>query len=195
MSSAKKSGTKTPSPARRALSSQEQRLANVVEQNIGTLLEVRQEFERRKGIQDRVADAITSFSGSMRFVYLHALWFGVWIVLNLGILGIKPFDPFPFGLLTMIVSLEAIFLSTFILVSQNRMSLVSDRRADLDVQINLLAEHEITRLLTLVHAIAKHLDVECIDSDMEELEQDVAPADVLKEMEQREQAEQATPTA
>jgi uncharacterized membrane protein len=114
-------------------------LADVVERNICTLIDMRQEFERSKSLQDRAADALTALSGSMLFVYFHALWFAVWIGVNLGWLGIKRFDPFPFGLLTMIVSLEAIFLSTFVLVSQNRMSVVADKRADLDLQINLLS--------------------------------------------------------
>jgi uncharacterized membrane protein len=163
-------------------------LADVVERNIATILEIRQDFERGKSLQDRVADVLTAFSGSMVFVYLHAVWFVVWIALNRGWFGIKPFDPFPFGLLTMIVSLEAIFLSTFVLVSQNRMSLLADKRADLDLQINLLAEHEITRILTLVDAMAKKMGLEerC-DPDVEELKRDIAPEVVLKEMEQRQQ--------
>src|SRR5437879_1148292 len=87
-------------------------LADVVERNIAAIVEMRQQFERGKSRQDRLSDALTAFSGSLTFVYFHAIWFGFWIVLNLGWLGIKPFDPYPFGLLTMVVSLEAIFLST-----------------------------------------------------------------------------------
>jgi uncharacterized membrane protein len=162
-------------------------LADVVERNICTVIQMREEHERGKSRQDRVADAITALSGSMLFVYIHALWFGLWVLYNLGAFGFKPFDPFPFGLLTMIVSLEAIFLSTFILVSQNRMSLVADRRADLDLQINLLAEHEITRILTLVDAIAREMKIVRPDPEVEELKRDVPPEVVLKEMEEREQ--------
>ena len=162
-------------------------LADVVERNIAAIIEMRQQFERSKTRQDRVADALTTFSGSLTFVYLHAAWFGLWFVLNLGWLGIKPFDPFPFGLLTMVVSLEAIFLSTFVLVSQNRMGVVADRRADLDLQINLLSEHEITRLLTLVDAIADHLGLAVgEDSEVDELKRDTAPQVVLEEIEARE---------
>jgi uncharacterized membrane protein len=78
---------------------------------------------RAEHLQNRIADRITEFAGSMRFVYLHIVWFGIWIALNVGLLAFligKGFDPFPFGLLTMIVSLEAIFLSTFVMISQNR---------------------------------------------------------------------------
>jgi hypothetical protein len=95
-------------------------------------------FERT---QDRVADVITSFAGSLRFVYLHTIWFGLWIVANLGVvLGLHRFDPYPFGLLTMIVSLEAIFLSTFVMVSQNRQSARADVRSEIDFENNLRAE-------------------------------------------------------
>ena len=98
-------------------------------------------FGRLRTNQDRVADAITRFAGSMSFVYLHVGWFAVWIVLNAGLVGSAVvFDDFPFGLLTMIVSLEAIFLSTFVMVSQNRQAARSDLRAQLDFETNLRAE-------------------------------------------------------
>jgi len=91
--------------------------------------------------QDRMADKVTNFAGSLKFVYIHSIWFGVWILLNIGALGAAlTFDKFPFGLLTMIVSLEAIFLSTFVMVSQNRQAERSDVRAELDFETNLRAE-------------------------------------------------------
>ena len=91
--------------------------------------------------QDRVADAITTFAGSLNFVYIHSVWFGVWILVNVGLLGAAlEFDKFPFGLLTMIVSLEAIFLSTFVMVSQNRQAARADIRSELDFETNLRAE-------------------------------------------------------
>jgi uncharacterized membrane protein len=91
--------------------------------------------------QDRAADQITTFAGSLRFVYIHSVWFAVWVVLNIGILGSSlEFDKFPFGLLTMIVSLEAIFLSTFVMVSQNRQSARADIRSELDFETNLRSE-------------------------------------------------------
>jgi uncharacterized membrane protein len=92
---------------------------------------------QRRRLQDRIADRVTAFSGSMTFVYLHVLWFAVWIVAN--VTGWR-FDPFPFGLLTLIVSLEAIFLSTFVMISQNRESARSDLRAELDFETNALSE-------------------------------------------------------
>src|SRR5438128_445325 len=91
--------------------------------------------------QDRAADEITAFAGSLKFVYIHSVWFGVWILLNVGILGASlTFDKFPFGLLTMIVSLEAIFLSTFVMVSQNRQGERAEVRAELDFEANLRSE-------------------------------------------------------
>ena len=91
--------------------------------------------------QDRIADKVTTFAGSLRFVYIHSVWFGLWILLNVGLFGAATeFDKFPFGLLTMIVSLEAIFLSTFVMVSQNRQAERSDIRSQLDFETNLRAE-------------------------------------------------------
>jgi uncharacterized membrane protein len=93
--------------------------------------------ERRRGLQDRAADQITAFSGSMMFVYLHVLWFTAWIVLNE---TRWRFDPYPFGLLTLIVSLEAIFLSTFVLFSQNREAARANVRSQIDFETNVLSE-------------------------------------------------------
>jgi uncharacterized membrane protein len=96
---------------------------------------------RKQTPQGRVADAITTFAGSLRFVYIHAVWFVVWIALNLGAAGkAATFDPYPFGLLTMIVSLEAIFLSTFVMVSQNRQAMREGVRAELDFENNVRSE-------------------------------------------------------
>jgi uncharacterized membrane protein len=94
-----------------------------------------------KRAQDRAADRITTFAGSLNFVYIHSAWFGVWILINIGLIGSAlTFDKFPFGLLTMIVSLEAIFLSTFVMVSQNRQAARADIRSQLDFETNLRAE-------------------------------------------------------
>src|SRR6266566_4039842 len=91
--------------------------------------------------QDRVADRVTGFAGSLNFVYIHSVWFAMWIAINIGLLGsVVVFDKFPFGLLTMIVSLEAIFLATFVMVSQNRQAARSDVRSQLDFENNVRAE-------------------------------------------------------
>jgi uncharacterized membrane protein len=158
-------------------------LSHIIERNIRTITRLRLQTARERHVQDRLADAITSFSGSMLFVYLHILWFGAWLLVNTGYMGIKPFDPFPYGLLTMIVSLEAIFLATFVLISQNRFSDAADRRAELDLQIGLLAEHEITRVLQMLDAIQDKLGIENdVDSELADLEMETKPEDVLAEI-------------
>ena len=165
-------------------------LVDVVEENVHKIIKLRKEAENQKSFQDHMADALTAFSGSMTFAYIHAAWFAVWVVINLGWTPIRKFDPFPFGLLTLIVSLEAIFLSTFVLISQNRQAAVADERADLDLHINLLAEHEITRVLKLVDAIADHMGLaEGQDKEVDELKKDVAPEMVLEEIEEWEDHE------
>jgi uncharacterized membrane protein len=91
--------------------------------------------------QDHAADRVTAFAGSLNFVYIHSVWFAIWIAINVGLLGAAfKFDEFPFGLLTMIVSLEAIFLATFVMVSQNRQAARSDVRSQLDFENNVRAE-------------------------------------------------------
>jgi len=159
------------------------RLAGVVERNVRSLVARRQQVEQRKGFQQRFADAITRFTGSMRFVYIHALIYGAWIVINLPVMPTPKFDP-SFVILAMVASVEAIFLTTFVLMTQNRMSQEAERRAELDLQISLLAEHEVTRLITLVKAIGEKLDIEASkDPELPELQQDVAPERVLDVME------------
>ena len=159
-------------------------LAGVLERNIRTLIAQRERRTGQRPFQQRLADAITKFSGNMAFVYLHVVWFGGWIAWNLGAFGGKPFDPFPFGLLTMIVSLEAIFLATFVLISQNRISLDAERRTNLDLQIGLLTEHELTRALKMLDEIQDHLGItQDPGTDLEELEAEVRPEDVLEEIE------------
>ena len=134
-------------------------MGSVLLRNIDTLKSRRDHEEAAASFQDRLAAAITRFTGSMAFVYLHLVLFGSWIILNLGLVSFIPqFDP-SFVVLAMVASVEAIFLSTFVLISQNRMAAAADRRADLDVQINLLAEHEVTKLISIVSAIADHLNV------------------------------------
>jgi uncharacterized membrane protein len=116
----------------------------------------------------------------MLFVYIHLAIFGFWIIANLGwVPGVPKWDE-SFVVLAMWASVEAIFLSTFVLISQNRMQAAADKRADLDLQISLLAEHEITKLATLVAAIAEHMGVQTeVDEELGEIQQDVAPEAVL----------------
>lgn len=158
-------------------------LSAVIERNIRTLIQLRLEAARERNVQDRLADAITSASGRMAFVYVHIVWFVGWVLLNTGYFGVRPFDPFPYGLLTMVVSLEAIFLSTFVLISQNRLGQETERRADLDLHIGLLTEHELTRVLQMLDAIQTKLGIENhADSELADLEMETRPEDVLAEI-------------
>ncbi len=158
-------------------------MADVVERNIQALLSRRNREEKTKSIQERIADAISRFAGSMTFVYLHLIGFGLWIIVNLGWTPLPPFDP-TFVVLAMFASVEAIFLSTFVLITQNRMAAQADRRADLDLHISLLAEHEVTRLITLVSAIAERMGIEPAFNhpELAELEKDVDPEKVLEKI-------------
>jgi uncharacterized membrane protein len=159
-------------------------LSKVIEHNIRTIIHLTAKAASERNLQDRAADAITAFSGRMIFVYVHIAWFGLWILLNSGWFGLPVFDPFPYGLLTMIVSLEAIFLSTFVLISQNRLSRENERRAELDLHIGLLAEHELTRVLQMLDAIQDKLGiVDHANSDLADLEMETRPEDVLAEIE------------
>jgi len=163
-------------------------LSNVIERNIRTIIGLRLTASHERGLQDRIADGITSFSGRMVFVYVHIFWFVLWIALNTGKLGVQPFDPFPYGLLTMIVSLEAIFLSTFVLISQNRFSQEAEHRADLAMHIGLLTEHELTRVLQMLDVIQDKLGIENDqDSELADLEMETRPEDVLAEIDRLQQ--------
>jgi uncharacterized membrane protein len=165
-------------------------LSKVIERNIRTIIHLRTKAAHQRGLQDRIADAVTSFSGRMIFAYVHIAWFATWIVLNTGRFGIHVFDPFPYGLLTMIVSLEAIFLSTFVLISQNRLGEETERRADLDLHIGLLTEHELTRVLQMLDAIQDKLGVvDHANSDLADLEMETKPEDVLAEIHRLQQRE------
>ncbi len=151
-------------------------MQSTLRDNIATLAERARAERRAAPLPARIADGITRFTGSMTFVAIHLTVYGLWIVANLGWLpGVPRFDP-TFVILASEASVEAIFLSTFVLISQNRMAEQADRRADLDLHINLLAEHELTRLAALVGRIAERLDVAVEDR---EIETDVQPERVL----------------
>jgi len=157
----------------------------VIQKNIHRLLEVRRKEEQQFGTATKVADAITRFTGSMPFLYIHAALVTAWLVINSGrVPGIRPFDPFPFVMLAMIASVEAIFLSTFVLISQNRQAALSDRRAELDLQIGLLTEHEVTRLIQMVHKLLEKEGIPDEWRDLDDLKKEVAPDRVLIEIEQ-----------
>ena len=160
-------------------------LNSALARNIEALKQRHDEESRRAGVQEHLAHGITRFTGSFAFVYLHVAWIGFWVVANLGwVAGVPRWDP-SFVILAMIASVEAIFLSTFVLITQNRMAVENDRRDALDLQISLLAEHEVTKLINLTAMIAAQVGVRPHD-EIEELKRDVAPEAVLDALEETE---------
>jgi uncharacterized membrane protein len=131
-----------------------------LEENVQTIKRWEKAILLARSKAQQVSDWIACTAGSGPVLLLHVLWFGAWIAVNTGSIGgIRPFDPFPFSFLTMTVSLEAIFLTLFVLASQNRLARQADKRSHLDLQIDLLAEREMTAVLQLLQDIARHLDV------------------------------------
>jgi uncharacterized membrane protein len=165
---------------------QPEQLNSALARNIEALRERHRREEQNASLQEKVAAAVTAFAGSMTFVYVHLAILALWVGVNVGLVpGAPHFDP-TFVILATAASVEAIFLSTFVLISQNRAARAADRRADLDLQINLLAEHEVTRLITLTAAIADKLGVsESKDPSLQELERDVAPEAVLDSLDEK----------
>ncbi|HEV7254282.1 MAG TPA: DUF1003 domain-containing protein [Mesorhizobium sp.] len=164
-------------------------LTGTLERNIAALVEHRRRQKRRLTVSERIAKKISAFAGSMAFVYLHAAVYGFWILANLGwVPVVEPWDP-TMVVLAMIASVEAIFISTFILISQNQMVEAEDRRAELDLQVSLLAEHEITKLVAMVSDIAARLDVPVDDREVSEMKENVAPVAVLEKIEEVAQQE------
>ena len=155
-------------------------MSSVLDRNIQRMRERRDQDDARASFPERLSDRITGFAGSMTFVVIHALAYGTWIAVNLGAVpGVRPFDP-SFVILAMEASVEAIFLSTFVLISQNRMMSAASKQADFDLQINLLTEHELTRLIALVDAMARKMGIDAVDrQQLDEIEQDVSPEAVL----------------
>ncbi len=137
------------------------------EANINTIVRLEEDAQKERTVADRISDAIANFVGSIPFVAIHVAWFGIWVGLNV---RFWKFDPYPFALLCMLVSLEGVLLSTFVLIKQNRMSQRADHRSHLDLQINLLAEKEVTKILQLQRLICQRLEIREADMDQEILE-------------------------
>jgi uncharacterized membrane protein len=164
------------------------------ERNIALIGELEAADYARRTPLDRFVDGITGFCGRIVFVWVHAAWFVTWIALNE--LRIVRFDRFPFSLLTLIVSLEVIFLSTFILISQNRQGKLNERRNHLDLQINLLSEQENTKMLTMLAAIEHHLGIGARLENGEPLMEDTHPEEMLRQIDEameREESKDSNP--
>jgi len=169
--------------------------AEVTRENVRAMRELEQAAMGKRTGADRLAAAIAHFCGSMTFVWIHVALFAAWIGYNV-LPGFEHFDPYPFTFLTLIVSLEAIFLSTFILISQNYDMRVTERRNQLDLQINLLAEQENTKTLQILERIAKKVGAHLIDDpQVRALEEATRPDTLVQQIEDayREQSGQPQP--
>ena len=158
-----------------------------VQKNIESIMRLDKHTSRQRSIAEHVADKITTFAGSTPFIIFHIAWFAGWILVNLRLIpGVSPFDPFPFSFLTLVVSLEAIFLALLVLKSQNRMTKEADKRAHIDLQINMLAEQEGTKILNMIQRIGKHLGLEEeIDEAMQQLSQETDVNQVAKTLDEK----------
>ena len=179
-SSPKSKSTRQSSPTKGSVDDLTQRNVELIRR-----LEASARQERTRS--DLVAEAIANFCGSMTFVWVHVVWFGAWVVINVAP-GIPHLDPFPFTFLTLVVSLEAIFLSTFILISQNHETKISERRNHLDLQINLLSEQENTKMIVMLQAIAAKVGAEITpDPRLQALSEEMEPERVVRQIESREE--------
>jgi uncharacterized membrane protein len=142
--------------------------------HIDSIARQEQDFLEQRTLSERAGDRVAGFAGSIFFVMIHGVLLCSWIVVNSGVVRwIQPFDPYPFSLLAMIVAVEAVVLSSFILMRQNRMTKRAERRDHLNLQVDLIAEKEITKLLQMVRAICGQMGLTHImeDNELRELSQ------------------------
>lgn len=149
--------------------------------NINKIVEIEDTHKQNRSVGEKMSDGIAAFCGSMTFVWVHVIWFSAWILVN-SVFQFYQFDPFPYTFLTLVVSLEAIFLSTFILISQNHETKLTERRNHLDLQINLMAEQENTLMLKLLGRIAKKVGVADDDPALEMLTEDIHPGKLVEQI-------------
>ena len=161
------------------------------EQNIRRIIEIEKEHRKQRSFGERMAEKIALFSGSTWFAFVNLVWFAAWITFNVVAPEDIAFDPYPFTFLTLMVSLEAIFLSVFILIAQNQETRLTAHRDHLDLQINLLAEQENTKMLELLEAIAERLGLDAQDEATQMLKESAEPekmAEQIKSFDNKETA-------
>jgi uncharacterized membrane protein len=155
------------------------------QQNIETVARLEQQFLEQRSTVDRIGDAVGSFVGTMWFVIVHLAWFSFWFLANSDALpGLRPFDPYPFIFLSMAVSVEGVLLTTFVLMKQNRMAKRADLRNQLNLQVDLLSEKEVTKILQMLCAMADHMGLqqEAAEPEILELSQKTAVEALAKEL-------------
>ena len=182
-----KSSSTSRSRSTQKVVSKEGSADDLTRRNVELIRKLEESAKEKRTRSDLVAEAIANFCGSMTFVWVHVVWFGAWILIN-SVPGIKHIDPFPFTFLTLVVSLEAIFLSTFILISQNHETKITDRRNHLDLQINLLSEQENTKMIAMLQAIAAQVGADLSqDPHLQALSEETEPERLVQQIEAREQ--------
>ena len=155
----------------------------LTDRNVRTIVDLERSARASRSASERIADVVARFCGTLTFVWVHVAWFAAWILFNAWPGGHHP-DPYPFTFLTLVVSLEAIFLSTFILISQNLENKVSERRSQLDLQINLLTEQENTKMLRMLKSIAEKVGADVSgDPDLAVLEESTRPENLVEQIE------------
>ncbi len=158
-------------------------ILNFVERNVNALLYRKKQDLKKRSITEKFVGIITRFAGSMASFYIHTILFAVWITWNMGLLHLQPFDK-SFIYLATFAAVEAIFLTTFVLIGQRHMNIKAEKWAELDLQIGLLTEHEVTKILSVISLIAKKLDIEILeDKEIQELSKSIHPENVLDTME------------
>lgn len=151
---------------------------NPTQHNIEAIAKLEQDALERRTLAERISEAIAKFIGSVAFLLLQILLVLTWSAINLNVIpGVKPFDPFPFGILALVISSESVILTIFVLMSQNRMTRQAERRSHLDLQVGMLAEQELTTMLEMQQKICRHIGVD-VTSSKSELQSFAAATDV-----------------
>jgi uncharacterized membrane protein len=154
----------------------------ILQRNVNALVKRKKDDLKKRSLTEKFVSKMTFFFGSMTSFYVHFALFGIWVVWNMGLMPFKPFDP-SFIILATFAGVEAIFLTTFVLIGQKHMNVQAEKWADLDLQISLLTEHEVTKILKLVTALAKKMKIEVLeDKEIQELSKDIHPDNILDTM-------------
>jgi uncharacterized membrane protein len=162
--------------------------SRTVARNIEEVVRMEEEAVRRRPPSSRVADLVAGFAGKLRFVLLHATLVAAWAAVNAGLVpGVPAFDPYPFGLLGMLFSLKGVLLASFVLMKQTRMSAQAEQRSHLDLQISLLAEQEVTKVIQMLERISARLGIEgeVVDAEAREMGETTAVGGLARRLSDR----------
>ena len=167
-------------------------VAPTAKRNIAAIAQLEQQVLTQQSVAERVGGAVTRFFGSLRFVLVQLFFLGVWIVVNTEkIVGVPPFDPYPFQLLSLIVGIEFIFLTTFVLMNQKQQMHRVEQWSHLHLQLSMLTEQEVTKNMQMLRSICQelHLDKLTGDQELSELTQNTEISDLANEIEKARETE------